>query len=84
MNVILDYLKQHGEKLDTDIAAATGLAVENIRAQLAELAARNEVMICQTTRFVKGNKIESMSCRISGFIPKASPGVKSKKVNLSL
>ena len=81
---ILDYLKQHGEKFDTDIAAATGLIVEAIRIQLIELASKNEIMVCKTTRFVKGKPIESISCRIAGFIPKASPGAKSKRVNLTL
>jgi hypothetical protein len=84
MNAIIQYLKAQGEKLDTEIAAATGLSVDAIRIQLIELAAKNEVMVCQSTRFVKGKKIESMSCRISGFIPKAAPGRKSARVNLKL
>ena len=84
MNEILDYLKVHGEKLDTEIAEATGLSVEAIRIQLVELAANKEVMVCQSTRFEKGKKIESLSGRISGFIPKAAPGRKSTKVNLKL
>jgi predicted ArsR family transcriptional regulator len=84
MNEILDYLKVHGEKLDTEIAEATGLSVEAIRIQLVELAANKEVMVCQSTRFEKGKKIESMSGRISGFIPRAAPGRKSSRVNLKL
>ena len=84
MNEILQYLKAHGEKLDTEIAAATGISIEAIRIQLTELAAKSEVMVCQSTRYVKGKKIESMSGRISGFIPKAAPGRKSARVNLKL
>ena len=84
MNEILQYLKLHGEKLDTEIAEATGLSVEAIRIQLTSLAAKSEVMVCQSTRYVMGNKIESMSGRISGFIPKAAPGRKSARVNLKL
>jgi len=84
MNEILQYLKAQGEKLDTEIAAATGLSIEAIHIQLLKLAANHEVMACQTTRFVKGKQIESMSCRISGFIPKAAPGRKSARVNLKL
>lgn len=56
MNEILQYLKAHGEKLDTEIAEASGLSVESIRVQLIKLAEKNEVMLCQSTRFVKGNK----------------------------
>ena len=81
---ILQYLKNSGEKLDTEIAEATGLTVEAIRIQLVELAANKEVMVCQSTRFENGKKIECMSGRISGFIPKAAPGRKSTKVNLKL
>ena len=84
MNAIIQYLKAQGEKLDTEIAEATGLSVEAIRIQLIALAANNEVMVCQSIRFVKGKQIESMSGRISGFIPKAAPGRKSAKVNLKL
>ena len=35
-------------------------------------------MACNTTRFEGKKKIEGISCRISGFIPKAAPGRKSK------
>ena len=84
MNAIIQYLKAQGERLDTEIAEATGLSVEAIRIQLTALAANNEVMVCQSTRFVKGKQIESMSGRISGFIPKAAPGRKSARVNLKL
>jgi len=81
---ILQYLKTTGEKLDYEIAEATGLSVEETRIQLVDLAAKKEVMVCQSTRFEKGKKIESLSGRISGFIPKAAPGRKSTKVNLKL
>ncbi len=84
MNEILQYLKSHGEILDTEIAEATGFSLDVTRLHLVELAANNEVMICQSTRYVKGIKVESMSCRISGFIPKAAPGRKPTKVNLKL
>ena len=84
MSEILQYLKAHGEKLDTEIAAATGLSIEAIRIQLIALDENHEVMVCQSTRYVKGKKIESMSGRISGFIPKAAPGRKSARVNLKL
>ncbi len=84
MNEILNYLKVHGEKLDTEIAEATGLSVEAIRIQLTTLAANKEVMVCQSTRIVEGKQTESMSGRISGFIPRAAPGRKPTKVNLKL
>lgn len=84
MKEILQYLKKHGEQLDTDIAVATGISLATVRLHLAELAARYEVVSCQKTRFVKGKKIEGMSCRVAGYIPPAAPGRKSKaQLNLS-
>ena len=81
---ILDYLKTTGEKLDTEIAEVVGMSLAKTRLHLAELTAKGEIMSCQSIRFVDGKKTESMSCRISGFIPKAAPGSKSTKVNLKL
>lgn len=78
MKEILQYLKQHGELLDADIAKATGIAIPVLHHHLAELTAKGEIMSCHTIRFEGKKKIEGISCRISGFIPKASPGRKSK------
>ena len=78
MKEILLYLKTNGERLDSEIAEAVGLSLNNVRTQLAELAAKGEVMVCHSTRFDKGKKIEGIKCRLAGFIPPAAPGRKSK------
>jgi DNA-binding IclR family transcriptional regulator len=78
MNNILQYLKTNGEQLDTDIADATGLTLAKVRLQLAELASRGEIMVCHSTKYDKGKKVEGISCRLAGFIPPAAPGRKSK------
>jgi predicted ArsR family transcriptional regulator len=78
MNELLQYLKKHGERLDTEIAEATGIKLASVRLQLSELAARGEVMTCQSILFIKGKKIERTVCRIAGYIPSVSPGRKSK------
>jgi len=78
MKEILQYLKTHGESLDTEIAAAVGLSLAKTRTQLIDLTAKGEIMSCYTTKFEKGKKTEGMSCRLSGFIPPAAPGRKSK------
>jgi DeoR/GlpR family transcriptional regulator of sugar metabolism len=75
---ILQYLTKQGEQLDTEIADAIGISVAQTRNYLSELTEKGEVMSCHTIRFVKGKKTEGISCRISGFIPKAAPGRKSK------
>ena len=78
MKEILQYLKQHGEQLDTDIAVAIGIPLANVHLHLSELAAKGEIMACHSTRFEKGKKIEGISCRLAGYIPPATPGRKSK------
>jgi predicted ArsR family transcriptional regulator len=76
MQTILKYMKARGEQLDAEIAAATRIPLEDVRLHLAELSARGDVILCRTTRFIKGQKSEGMLCRIAGFIPAASPGRK--------
>lgn len=84
MKEILLHLKKHGEQLDTEIAVATGISLPTVRLHLAELAAKYEIVSCQKIKFVKGKKVEGMSCRVAGYIPPAAPGRKSKaQLNLS-
>ena len=78
MKEILQYLKKHGERLDTEIAEATGISLANVHLQLSELAAKGEIMACHSIRFENGKKIEGVSCRLAGYIPPAAPGRKSK------
>ncbi len=80
MKEILQYLKNHGEQFDTEIAVGTGISLANVRLQLAELAAKREVMTCHSIRFEKGKKVEGISCRLAGYIPPAAPGRKPKTV----
>ena len=75
---ILQYLSKHGEQRDTDIAVATGISHAKVRLYLSELASKGEIMTCLSIKFEKGKKIEGISCRLTGFIPPASPGRKSK------
>lgn len=78
MNKILQFLKNNGEQLDRDIAAATGIPLSSVHLHLSELAAKGEVMACHSIKFQKGKKIEGISCRLSGYIPPAAPGRKPK------
>jgi len=75
---ILKYLDNHGERLDTEIAIATGLSRTNVRIYLSELASQGEIMTCLSIKYENGKKVEGISCRLTGFIPPASPGRKSK------
>jgi DNA-binding Lrp family transcriptional regulator len=78
MEAILQYLKNHGEQLDNEIARATGISLATVRSRLSELAIKGEVMTCHSIRFEKGRKIEGMSCRLVGYVPPATPGRKPK------
>jgi predicted transcriptional regulator len=87
MNEILQFLKKHGERTDREIADALGIPLADMQLQLAELASKNQVMLCQSTKFVKGKEIKATICRIAGFTPPAAPGPKSggkSKVQLTL
>ena len=78
MQEILKFLKDRGEKLDSEIADATGLTVDAVRRHVSALSARGEIMTCQSTRFNDGKKVEGLLCRIAGYIPPAAPGRKPK------
>jgi hypothetical protein len=75
---ILQYLKDHGERLDAEIAAETGIPLESVCLRLSELSAQGEVIMCRTTRFIDGDRIEGMLCRVAGYVPHGSPGRKPK------
>jgi len=76
MNEILQYLKTHGERLDSEIALATGTSLAKVRIRLLELSAKREIMTCHSIRFENGKKIEGIRCRLTGYIPPAAPGRK--------
>lgn len=78
MQAILDYLKHSGERLDSEIAAATGLSLANVRSRVKDLHARGAVMVCRSIRYKDGKEIDAILCRISGYIPPAAPGRKPK------
>ena len=73
---ILQYLKKYGQRLDSKIAAATGISLPQVRMSLSDLSARGEISRCSVTRFDDGKPIEGMLCRVSGYIPPAAPGRK--------
>jgi len=78
MDDILQYLKLNGEQLDSAIATATGISLAKVRISVSELSARGDVIVCRSIRFKDGKEIDSLLCRMSGYIPPAAPGRKSK------
>jgi DNA-binding IclR family transcriptional regulator len=75
---ILQCLKKHGQRLDSEIAKETGVPLATVRLRLAGLAATGAVITCNLTRFENGKRIEGWLCRVSGYIPPAAPGRKAK------
>ncbi|NTV94996.1 MAG: ArsR family transcriptional regulator [Thiobacillus sp.] len=78
MHNILQYLKDHGERLDLELAAEMNLPLDKVCKQLSELARQGEVIMCRTTRYDGPRKVEGMLCRAAGFIPPSSPGRRPK------
>jgi hypothetical protein len=78
MQKIHEYLKTRGEQLDSEIAAATRIPLDDLRLHLAEMSKKGDIIVCHSTRFSKGKKIEGMLCRVSGYTPAPSPGRKPK------
>jgi predicted transcriptional regulator len=77
----MQYLKDHGESLDAEIAEETGVSLEAVSEYLTALAAKGDVIMCHTTRYVDDEPIEGVLYRVSGYIPMASPGRKPKAVS---
>jgi hypothetical protein len=78
MQTILEYISGRGEQLDTEIAAATRIPLDDVRLHLSALSSRGDIIACHSTRYIKGKKIEGILCRVAGITPAASPGRKPK------
>jgi DNA-binding IclR family transcriptional regulator len=79
MNEILEYLKTHGEMLDSEIAAGAGLPLSKTRIYLAELESSGKIVTYHSTRFLEGQKIEGIRCRLSWINPKDARGRKRRQ-----
>ena len=73
---VLQYLRKHGQKLDSEIAKDTGIPLKQVRLSVYELSMLKEISNCSVTHFKEGKAIEGILCRISGYVPPASPGRK--------
>jgi predicted ArsR family transcriptional regulator len=73
---ILQYLKKHGQHLDSEIASATGIPLQKVRASISALTSSGEISQCSVTRFNDGKPVQGILCRIAGSIPPATPGRK--------
>ncbi|MGH8683118.1 MAG: helix-turn-helix domain-containing protein [Burkholderiales bacterium] len=73
---ILECLKKHGERLDSEIAEEMGVPLTTVRQRLVRLAAAGEIITCNLIRFESGNQSEALLCRVTGYVPPKAPGRK--------
>lgn len=71
-------LKKYGQRLDSEIAAETGLTLVDVRKRFAKLSESGEVIACKLTRFDRGTPVDSLLYRASGYFPPPAPGRKAK------
>lgn len=76
MQQIMQYLRENGQRLDSEIAAATRMPLRKVRDLLTDLSAKGKISRCSFVRFNDGKKIEGTVCRVIGYIPPKSPGRK--------
>ena len=77
MDVVLECLRKHGQRLDHEIADETGLSLADVRQSLEALVKAGSVMTCKLTRFERGTRIEALQCRFAGFFPPRARGRKT-------
>lgn len=73
---IIRHLKQYGQQLDSEIAAATGLPLKVVLRCLDDLYQRGEISRCNVIRYSDNKPENRILCRIAGSIPISSPGRK--------
>jgi hypothetical protein len=76
MQEILQYLKDHGEQLDSEIAAGTGKSLAAVRIGVSNLSAKGDLVMCRVIKFKDGKQIDGTLYRASGYVPKPKPGRK--------
>ena len=78
MTETLQCLKKHGQRLDLEIAKEMRVTLATVRQHLTALVASREAIVCKTIQFENGRQFEAWQCRISGYVPPATPGRKPK------
>lgn len=73
---ILEFLKTHGDHLDSEIAKSLNLSRSEVATQISQLSSSGHIICCKVTRFSYGTTSEGVNCRIAGSVPKRAPGPK--------
>ena len=85
---ILQHLKKHGQLLDSEIAAATGFSIEQVRSSLMELSAQGEISKCSVTTFKDeaqalqiANDTPRLPHRVENLRPRCRPAVAKSRIS---
>ena len=73
---LFDCVKKHGQIIDRQLAKELGLSLEEVRALVYQLQASNKLYTCDIITFEDDVELKGLLCRVSCFMPKASPGRK--------
>jgi len=76
MDEILQYLKDNGEQLETEIAAGTRMSLAQVRLGVSKLSANGDLVMCHVIKFKDGQPIEGTLYRAAGYMPRPKPGRK--------
>jgi hypothetical protein len=83
MQEIMQYLKDNGQRFDSEIAAATGISLAKVRRSITDLSARGEISKCSVTRFGSdGEKGRSRALPRGGIHSAQEPGSQAGRVEL--
>jgi len=75
-NAVLECLRKHGRRLDSEISTETGLPIEDVHVSLEALVKAGSVITCKLTRFERGRRTEALQCRFAGYFPPLARGRK--------
>src|ERR1700687_3232714 len=75
---ILQCLQKYGQRLDSEIAEETSVALARVRERFALLTRTGGVIPCKLTRFENGKPVDTCLYRASGYFPPPAPGPKPK------
>ena len=75
---ILQCLKKHGQRLDSEIAKETGMSLATARQGVVGLAATGAIVTCSLTRFEKRQADRGLAVPRIGLHSAAAPGRKAK------
>lgn len=73
---IMECLNKYGQRLDSEIAEETGIAIASVRERLAVMAGTGAVIVCKVTRFEQGKQNHACLYRVAGYSPPRTAGRK--------